>query len=183
MPPVLSKRDFVRRYQEGEFGNRGPTWNTLEALLLSPYTGLIHLRNRVANAPTFYNVPMDEVAARYSYLTTQNIRPEDIYFTGMAPHNKNLIQGELVRDDTEYRLFYSTAPGVPMRDALALSGRNAHGAVAVRMLQYYMDDNSYEWTHHLLTEYPGHVVEFSTFGEKWGTVPGFNTVFWEVRLY
>jgi hypothetical protein len=70
-----------------------------------------------------------------------------------------------------------------MRDALRLDGRQVYGLAAAHLIQRYLDQNSQEWLWHLLDSYPGHVVEFSVYDKCWGTVPGYNSVFWEVRQY
>ena len=57
------------------------------------------------------------------------------------------------------------------------------GLSATQILQAKMNDLSWQWLNYLLEEYPDHVVEFSCFSKCWGTVPGYNTVFWEVRRY
>lgn len=45
------------------------------------------------------------------------------------------------------------------------------------------DAASYEDVRELLKLYPNHVVEFSCCDRSVGSVPGRNTVIWEVRLY
>lgn len=177
--PVLTKRDFVRRFQRGEFGNRNLVWDTLDEYLESGYKGLIHFRNRIAGGPTIYNVPRE----RALDLWKEQRGNGDWYFAAMAPHNKNLIQGEVQRTHVGLELWYSTERGLPMRDALGSSGQRAYGIIGVSLLKSLMCPNSYEWLNVLLDRYDGHVVEFSTFSCEWGTIEGFNSVFWEVRLY
>jgi hypothetical protein len=70
-----------------------------------------------------------------------------------------------------------------MRDALKEESHEAHGLKAKMLLEHYLDAPSYNWLLGLLEWYPDHVVEFSCYGKKWGTVPGFNTIYWEVRKY
>ena len=45
------------------------------------------------------------------------------------------------------------------------------------------DEVSVEWIYELLENYPDHVIEFNCFTEPWGTLPGYNVVFWEGRSY
>lgn len=181
--PVLSKADFVRRFVAGEFGNKGPNWHTLEDFLTSGYTGLVHIRSRLSAGKGKYNVPTANVAQE-----TSNFSPGSYYLAGMAPHHCNLIQGEiqsvaLPRAKSGYYLRYSCAPDVAMRDAFAMGISEANGIIAVSLLQQYLCPNSMEWLYTLLRRYHGHVVEFSCFSRNWGTLPNFNTVFWEVRNY
>lgn len=183
--PVNSKADFVRRYQVGEFGNASPTWNTIAELGKSgAYAGKFHLRNRVAGGATYYDLFYWQIMDLWLDVK----QPDQWYASMMAPHHKNLIQGEVQQVDGWSRqcglsLFYSQAPGLPMRDALAKDGRQAYGITASLLLRRCLCPNSYDWMMELLQRYSGHVVEFSTFATRWGTLPNFNTVFWEVRNY
>jgi hypothetical protein len=185
-PPVLTKKDFVRRYAAGEFGNASPTWNTIEEFNRSGYTGLVHLRNRVAGGPTWYDTKAGHVDGLFHSLTygaEPLVKPEDIYFSGMAPTAATQIQGEVMQSPAGLYLYY-TRVAKPMRDALREHSAEAVGIMAAHLLRHYLCPNSLEWMHTLLDRYPYHVVEFSTYSTKWGTLaPKFNTVFWEVRAY
>ena len=180
MKPVLTKRDFVRRFQRGEFGNRNLVWNSLKEWKKSGYRGLIHFRNRVAGGETIYNVPANRVPGLWK---ERGCTKEDWYLAAMAPHHKNLIQGEVRRSERGLELFYSTELGLPMRNALATNSRTVYGIIAVLTLRCYLCPNSYDWLMELLDIYGGHIVEFSCFDCEWGTVPFHNTVVWEVRRY
>ena len=59
----------------------------------------------------------------------------------------------------------------------------ARGIMALALLRRYLCPNSYDWMMTLLDRYPDHIVEFNTYSVNWGVLPGFNTAFWEVRLY
>ena len=182
-PPVLTKHDFVKRYKAGEFGNHAPTWNALEEYQNAGYKGMVHLRNRQASGTTIYNVPDYRVKENWDAMLKAGILPSDIYISAMAPHEKNVIQGEVFQSTRHYTLFYSRQVGLPMRDALQKDGNQVHGIMVLTMLRECLDVRSMLWLEDLLQNYPGHVVEFSTFSEQWGTLPGFNTCFWEVRNY
>lgn len=177
--PIDSKAKFIRLYQAGEFGNRAPTWNTPEEFAKSGYTGLVHLRNRIAGGITFYNVEPKIALYRWK----REDHPEQFYCSGMAPHEHNLIQGELQDMPGGLYLRYSTLRFLPMRDALAELSHDAHGLLAKALLDTHLNDLSRQWMDYLLEAYEDHVVEFSSFSVCWGTVPGHNTVFWEVRNY
>jgi hypothetical protein len=178
----VAKSLFVDGYQAGRFGNRAPTWNTINELADSSYSGLVHIRNRVAGGPTWYDVPADKVARVYCEVTQQGLlRPADAYFSGMAPTALTTIQGEVRRSERGLDLTYSRV-AKPMRQSLLEGSRSACGLIAQELLRYYMDAPSYDWLNELLTEYPESVVEFSCYGTRWGTL-GLNTVFWEVRNY
>src|SRR4029079_14257562 len=74
--PVLTKGDFVQRYKQGEFGNASPTWNTFDEYLAANYSGQLHIRNRVAGGPSWYNVPSDRVRHCLRKLCKQKIITE-----------------------------------------------------------------------------------------------------------
>lgn len=188
--PVLTKRDFVDRYRKSEFGNASPTWNTLEDFLKeleSAGTTQIrrewrpnerfHLRSRIAGGPTYYNLFWHECVNRWSL----EKEPKDWYVSEMAP-NCYLLNAEVMQSERGLDLFYSTV-NKPMREALREKSERVSGITSVLTLRRYLDPNSLDWLYVLLERYRGHVVEFSTFARKWGTIPGYNTCFWEIRNY
>lgn len=178
-PPILTKQQFVREYKKGTFGNRAPTWDTLDQFLGSGYRGgLLHLRSRIAGGETYYNLTEEALIAKW--LRVSN--PKSWYCSAMAPHHKGLIQGEVQQGIKGLELYYAPAL-VPMREALAKEGKQVYGSLAVRLLKENLCPNSWEWLNVLLDRYPEHVIEFSSFSVCWGTLPKFNTVVWECRLY
>lgn len=185
-PPVLSKRDFVRRYGKGEFGNASPTWYDLDSFIgyagiafgNGPSFGSYHLRNRVAGGSTYYNLSWSATVARWSGQKDKR----QWYVSEMAPTEETLIQGEVLETERGLTLLYSTV-AKPMREALAESSQSVSGILAVSLLRSFLCPNSYDWLMILLERYPFHVVEFSTYSTEWGTLPNFNTVYWEVRQY
>jgi len=175
--PVLSKKDFVRRYKAGEFGNASLTWDTIAEYLASDYQGLVHLRNRLKGGSTVYNQTREQINGRcYG-------PGEDWYVSAMAPHDCNLLQGEVQQGVWGLELYCSPVVGAPMREALHECSFSLRGLSALQILQAKMNDTSWQWLQYLIEAYPQHVVEFSCFSRCWGTVPGFNTVYWEVRRY
>lgn len=183
-PPVSNKRDFVRRYESGEFGNQAPTWNNIADFLDSgPHHGLFHVRNRIAGADTWYNVQAEDVPGVWERACTfYGYKPADLYISAMAPTERTLIQGEVQQGTNGLEFYYSTV-AKPMREALACESMQVSGTIAVLLLTKYLCPNSYEWLQILLERYPNHVIELSAYECSWGTLPGFNTVFWEVRRY
>lgn len=182
--PVLTKKDFVRRYQRGEFGNRAPTWGTLQHWEFDrPHrirSVLYHVRNMRAGGPTWYNLPFNQVSS--VALQAQN-QGERIYISGMAPHDRGTFQGEIQQSIGHLDLTYTSAR-LPMRDAFREYGTNTYsGLLAIQRLRNWMDAASYDWVCELLARYPDHVIEFSCFEIPWGTIPNRNTVIWEVRKY
>jgi hypothetical protein len=186
--PVLTKTDFVRRYQAGEFGNRAPTWGTIvewwseDPVPWVRYGRNFHVRSRIANGPTYYNLDAGIISQFWRDLCKEH-GEENLYISAMAPHEHNLLQGEVQQGPWGLQLHYSTEPRVPMRGALSKSPQDAEGTRAKLLLDWCMNDLSRQWLDYLLEAYPDHVIEFSSFGVCWGTVLGHNAVFWEVRKY
>ncbi len=178
--PVLTKTDFVRRYNLGEFGNHSPTWQTIGEFTDSGYVGLVHIRNRVAGGPTYFDIPEYNVEDAYFALLERS--GGSYYFSGMCPTDCTMIQGEVMRTPRGLYLYFSRVKK-PMRASLLEGGQHAFGLYAKMLLQHFMDNNSWEWLNLLLDRYPDHVVEFTTLSKCWGTEPGFNSLFWEVRKY
>jgi hypothetical protein len=176
--PVLTKYDFVRRYETGEFGNHASTWHCPHCFNIN-YRGLVHLRNRTAGGITYYNLHPYKALI----LWMQQNNPFNWFISAMAPTEQTLLQGEVC--ETPYgglELLYTTV-AKPMREALAEQQKTVRGLTAKVILETYLCPNSLEWLYELFRRYPLHVVEFSTYGCNWGTLPNFNTVFWEIRLY
>lgn len=182
--PVLTKQDFVRRYIAGEFGNHSPTWNNIAEFLQETHKPdtLFHLRNRKVGATTWYDVLARHMPGVWESALRQGYTPADLYISEMAPTEKTLIQGEVERGPNGLDLYFSNVPR-PMREALAVSAERVQGVRAQEILKHYLNPASWDWLLDLLIIYEDHVVEFSTYSVEWGTLPGYNTVFWEVRKY
>lgn len=178
--PVLTKADFVRRYQAGEFGNHSPTWDTLSEFSQAHanITDAVHLRNSVIGGWTYYNV----MALQALSLWAASPNPRQWYCSAMAPTEHTLFQGEVMEGPWGLNLTWTNVRK-PMRDALAVYQEYDTGLTAKHLLQRSMNDLSWEWLQYLLESYPDHVIEFSVYDHCWGTHPGHNTVFWEVRKY
>lgn len=184
--PVLTKEDFVKRFQQGEFGNRSPMWSSLKEYFANPLEhkyDLLHLRNRVKGGPTWFNIPYDKVGESAKTAISKGlVRESDLYVAAMCPTEKTTFQGE-VRQTEEGLYIYGSRVAKPMRESLKEGGEHYFRLHAVGMLLTYMDQNSREWLEHLLHSYPDHVIEFTCLSQCWGIEPGYNTLFWEVRFY
>ena len=99
----------------------------------------------------------------------------------MAPDQYILSQGEVRL--TPDGLYYWYSPiKKPMRDAFAEETALLTGLQAHLKLKGEMNTASWEWLNYLLESYNNHIVEVSIFSRNWGTLKGFNSVFWELRL-
>lgn len=170
--PVLSKADFARRYAAGEFGNHSPTWPDLSTFYWQP--GKRYGLRSTAGGGGFNRY--DLCGPKVLHLW----RP-GLYISEMAPRLYTL-NAEVMIDCWGIHLTYSTV-NAPMRTAMDISQKTAVGLRAQALLGTKLNDASQHWLSRLLCDYPGHVIELSTFGRCWGSEPGYNTVFWEVRKY
>lgn len=100
----------------------------------------------------------------------------------MAPTEKTLFQGEVMRCPGGLYLKYTTV-AKPMRDAFEEETKHAVGVEALVLLTEFLCPNSFDWMEVLFEHYPDHAIEFSTYSTNWGTLPNFNTLFWEIRKY
>jgi len=197
--PVLTKKDFVRRYAKGEFGNASPTWLNVSHFLRDNRTEgfylrgdsdrhpnyverLFHIRNRVKGGPTWYNVKARNVTVVWEQCLREGCDRKDLYISEMAPTERTTLQGELMYTDIGLQL-YGTKVKKPMRDALKEHAFTLPPITALAAMRMYMDPISVDWIHILFERFPDHVVEFSVYNKSWGTVPHVNTVIWEVRKY
>ena len=179
--PVLNKRDFVKRYKRGEFGNAAPTWSsvfefkkasTVECTKNFNQNQLYHLRSKQPGGPTYYNLNFSQLSRK------KNV--ENYYVSAMAPTEKTILQGEIRQSTRHLELRYTTVKK-PMRDAFKVEDKTIFGLQVNYIVSSCLDANSQDWLYVLLDRYPNHIIEFSTYSTQWGTIPGYNTVFWEVR--
>lgn len=184
--PVKSKQDFVRRYLLREFGNCSPSWGTLEQWLTNlynrPTNDRFHIRKRIPWVLGDYTDQTPVMLIRNWRDLAHEYGEQNLYISTMAPEEKKIFQGEVALGPWGYYLYYNTY-ALPMRQGMALITYSAQGLRAKLLLDHYLCPNSREWLDYLLESYPNHVVEFSTYSVEWGTLPGYNTLFWEVRQY
>lgn len=93
-----------------------------------------------------------------------------------------LLQGEVSDLPGGLYLQYTTV-AKPMKVAMLEESRHVQGAACIEVLRSFLCPRSYEWLRYLLDAYDSHVVEFSSYGLEYGVLPGYNTLFWEVRNY
>lgn len=177
---IRTKQEFYRHFQAGRFGNHGPMWNTIDEWDQSGYPGLIAIRSKVPRGRCIYDIPRERVRAVYADMR-QQYQPNQLHFSAMAPDDRLTLQGEVGLTPRGVELHYSRVPGLNMRVAMSRSLNFARGLTAVAMLRHFMDAGSYDWLQSLFIDFPGAVVEFTSYEIPWGVVRGANTVFWECR--
>lgn len=170
----VNKVQHYELYLKGVYGNKPLAWRNGAEMWESGYRGCCTVRGRTANSGCSirqYGVPAEE--ARHSEGFINETMPDDFL----------LIQGEFQQDIRHLYVHYSRIKGISNQAALQGPGsEHAWGIKARRILQYFMDANSYGNVDRLLTSFQGAVVEFSTFSKPVGDFR-WNTVFWEVRNY
>ena len=181
-PPVKSKAEFVKRFLQNEFGNKTQNWDTYDEFQQSGYRGLVHIRNRVAGARTWYNVPACDVFYEMRQIVAHGEAEEkNLYLAAMALTSETTFQGEIFRSEQGLALYYSTV-AKPMRESLAEGGKPVMGLTAKLFMEHYLDPVDYDWIQFLLDAYDSHVVEFSCYNCLCGTLNR-RTIIWEVRMY
>lgn len=190
MDEVLTKKDFVRRYAAGEFGNRPRTWYSPNDWWQTPelhagdygwnWNGpkLFHLRGKHSNDKTYYNLTINQLLKQLMKIDSDNY-----YVSEMVDHSLNVIQGELQTVRGDLFLRYSTEPDINMRQAMQDSrARTATNLQALAILQDKLQPQDYDWIQELRTRYPGHAIEFGSFSQGVGVLQT-KLIIWEVRLY
>jgi hypothetical protein len=179
---IRSKSEFVYWFQKGIFGNKTQNWDTYDEFQQSGYQGLVHIRNRIAGAKTWYNVPACDVFYEMRQIIAHGEAEEkNLYLAAMAPTAETTFQGEVFRSEQGLAVYYSTVPK-PMRESLAEGGKQIMGLTAKLFLEHYLDLVDYDWIQELLDRYDGHIVEFSVYNTRCGTLNR-RCIIWECRLY
>jgi hypothetical protein len=173
-----------------EFGNGSPTWTNLGSFqqhcASEPSWGLYHLRNgAIAGGLTYYKQERAEALARWE--SAEGLA--DWYCSVQVPlavEQSLLIQGEVQQvvpgtGRCGLDLYYTTV-AKPMRDALREESHSVSGIIGVSLLRASLSASDYDWLNILLERYPQHVVEFSAYRHRWGTLNE-RMIVWEVRNY
>lgn len=178
---VKDKTQMYEMLRAGLFGNTLRTWDTEEAYLASGYRGRTSLRCKQPGVTFRHGLSHDEVLVAY-HQCFEGCNPSEFVFCESAPDWAVTIQGEVQRGWEGLTLTGSHDKS-NNREAMRNKPFQLYGLVAQITLQEFMDPASYDDVMELLELYPDHVVEFSTFSVSLGSIPGRNTVIWEVRLY
>jgi hypothetical protein len=153
-------------------------WCSLKEVMKSGYTGKVNIRDTRPSSSCFrYGIAIKDLASEVLKL---KVSPSLLYFNETAPDSEILIQGELMQSYEYLELTYSFEK-VSNRKALE-NPSFARGLQAQMLLEKYLDKASLEDINEILYLYPDHVVEFSTFAIKLGSLMR-NTIIWEIRKY
>jgi hypothetical protein len=173
---IGTKREFYELWHKGLLGNRPRTWDSLDALLASGYTGTVTIRTkRGGGGKCAYRVPVTNIETAREWGESVGA----LTFNESMPDGDLVLQGEVQRP---WELTYSTERGLPMREALKHAKR-ASGAVAQSILKTALSPASYNDMEDVWELYPDAVIEFSAYRQDVGDCRGRNAIVWEVRNY
>jgi hypothetical protein len=177
-----TKTDFYKRWNECEFGNRIRSFDSMDSLITSGFSGRVSIRYKEPGSPFCkYEVPIDEVISEVNKFVEMGAVQSRFTFNESAPDSYLEIQGEIIRTIRHIELVYSTDK-LPMRTALAKSPQWCYGLEAYCILKRYLWPKSQQMIFDLLDIYDG-AVEFSCYRIPLGNIFGHNTIIWEVRNY
>ena len=186
--PITCKYDYYTRLARGAFGNVLRTWPSREAWEESGFDGLMGLRynSPLPRCPFVTSIPANRILVHYHLWLNAGWEPGRIIFCEAAPHDRNLLQGEVRRcAPAGLYLDYSTQTGLDMRAAMRdeAGWQHTEGLKARQILQWGLNAQSYADIMELLNIWDDHTVEFSAFNTLVGELPGRNACIWEVRYY
>lgn len=180
---INTKQQFYNLFKTGAFGNSSPHWDTYKDYLASNYRDIIAIRTRTPGGRCDYFVPKNEVSERIKDFISDGWPLDQLHYSAQCPEHDGLMKGEVQLTSQGLYFHGSTSTELAMRQALIQDSFHLFGFEAHLFIKNRMCPNSWEWLQELFDLYPGHIVEFTTLRYSWGTVPGFNTLFWEVRNY
>lgn len=186
LPALKTKAEMFGFYERGWFGNRALTWPSKEKMVDSNYQGQIGLRYKDPRGGGSYfrtEMTLEEAEFQYAEWLKEGAKPEYFLWCESIPTNRLLLQGEIQRGLSIYDFTYTTEKGVPNRPSLWKNKQYATGLKAILLCQHFMWPKSYDNLQELFELYPNAVIEFSCVDFECGSIPGHNTIFWEVRHY
>ena len=181
--PITSKIQMYDLYEMGAFGNRPRSWLSLESYEEDNFQGLVSLRYK-QSASRFFRVAMTrpQLLSWVERCSARGGQRHLMHVTESPPHHQIIFQGEVCESPDHLWLSYSTKPGLTCREAMFSDLHHAKGLKAHILLKDALDAPSWDNLWELFTVWPDHVIEFSIFDFSLGIL-GWNTIFWEVRLY
>lgn len=180
---VTNKRENMRRFIAGEYGNTIRTWLSLDDFYRSGFDRQVVLRSYRPGSPfcTFFVEPSDLPALVAGYVARGADRSE-FYVNEQMPDAAAAFHAELYRSEEYLTARYAYLPG-PQRPAFAAPGvKHVSGLAALLELEHRLDAPSMDNLRRLWDEYPDHVIELSAWNVAVGTL-GWRSVVWEVRAF
>lgn len=206
---IKTKREFLDLYQSDKLGNKIRSWPTLKALEASDYKGRVTIRSRQRSWKTLYNISIGEAHYQVVYNGGNDYyfnesAPDDrlilqgeywndhtryLMYSRASLPMKDALALPLGQHDLTPYFTEAYKRGWVEKDWLKCCPNGgqerfqAEGLRAEMLLKASMNTNSWEDFQILRDEYPGHIIEFSCYDCELGSIPGRNTLVWEVRKY
>jgi hypothetical protein len=179
---IQTKQGVYNLYEQGIFGNKAITWNSLDEIKNSGWKDKVCMRSKrgIARKEVVYNIEINEVPKYIRIWKEKGIPESAIHFNQSMPDEKLILQGEVTRFNC-LTLRYSTIKK-PMNLALAEEDIEVYNKEAYNLIRGFMDKKSYNNLEELMEIWPESVVEFSSYNIPVGILK-LNSVFWEVRNY
>ena len=186
--PVRTKEVMYKLLVAGCFGNTLPQWFDIQTWKNDPKAGNIPVwgvRTLTPGGPCRLYCPRNEVektAEEYRQLGHKiniSIMLDAIcYVTLYADVYDDPTTGQLCVYGVEY-----PPKGSSWRAIMPTQGKTYTGLEARLLLQRHLTPSSLADGEALRELYPDHVYELSACDRNIGTIPGRNSIMWEVRLY
>lgn len=183
MAEIRTKAEFLEKAANGLMGNQMPSWPSVGAALADGHTGEVMIRYREPDSPWMRpNIPVRHAVAHIDAMVERGADRSKFYLTWMSPFVGRLLNAEVWRSPLGLYVHYSRSQ-THLREALDKDGHHARGLKAMMVLRSTCDANSMTDIEALLDLYPDACLEITVFDRQIGTIPGRNTVIWEVRNY
>lgn len=173
-----SKRKFHELYRRGALGNKAATWYDPA---LVPLSAKVMIRS-TAHA----NANLVITNGREARRIMRKPPLGGTMATELAPDHLATLQACLFDFPGRGLMLEAYYPyqGLVLRHRDAMLRAKSYEGLKLRaILQTYVDPHTLNDFEFLLSEYPDHVIEFTSYGCRVGEFPGRNTLIWEIRLY
>ena len=169
-----------RLLQRDAFGNGLKTWNSVDELEQSSFSGMVGFRGL---RPEMKLGALPNIPASIVRQCVEKYKLKNFIIQEGAPDYYQILQGELWRTSAQGLYFRHVRSRLKMREALALNTVvHAFGLYAKMILQNVLTPSSYDEIMDVLDLYDG-IVELTIFSKCVGWAKHRNHVTWEVRHY
>jgi len=181
---IDSKKKSYLLYENGLFGNKVLTWNSLQEIKESGWKNKICIRSRkgIARGKTRFDIPLEEADKNVKEMVEEGMKIEELFFNQSMPNESLTLQGEITLTEKGIYLLY-TLVKKPMNLGLKEQSLHAFGFKAKAILEHFLSPICLDEVYLLLNFFPDCVIEFSSYSCLIGNLPHRNTVIWEVREY
>lgn len=180
---ITSKHEMYRLLQSGRLGNTVPSWNLGDIPESEWPSGHVGIRSK---RPLGFFVKTITLRELKQYKQVSQPPDNDLVYYFAPPEQYATINGEIAwgSDYPEMVLRYNTTQ--PLTNRTAMRSSNAIEVTGLRarmVLAHFVWERDLEALYDLLDTYVNAVVEFTSYSVPYGTIPGCNTIIWEVRNY